>query len=221
MYSPSDKVALEMKNAPLPLKVAITPLSDSRGHDNTNYGPLHLIPLVPYATRHYDRPDAANRFISAAAYNFRPSEDFARAVADEMKQNRLFEEVFLTQREHEPGVDLIVSGNITNTLYNGNIITYGLSVFGPWLWLTGLPVGTVQNTVSLTLEMDRTSDNAMVWSCEVNGDWGKTVGYYYNWASDFDGYPLILSQGLHSCMEKLAKDIRTKDLEYWKGKRRL
>ena len=136
-----------------------------------------------------------------------------------MKQNRFFEEVFLTEREREPGVDLIVTGKITNTLYSGTIISYGLSLYGPLLWLTGLPVGTAHNTVSLSLQMDRPSDNATVWSCEVNGDWGKTVGLYYNWASDFDGYPLILRQGLHACMEKLADTIRTEDPDYWKGKR--
>ena len=218
MYSPSDTVAAELKNAPLPLKVAITPLSDARNHDNTNYGPLHLIPLVPYGSRHYDRPDAANRFISHASYNFRPSEDFAKAVMEEIKQNRFFEEVFLTQREREPGVDLIVTGTISDTLYSGTVISYGLSLYAPLLWLAGLPVGTAHNTVSLSLEMERASDNAVVWSCDVNGDWGKTVGLYYNWASDFEGYPLILRKGLHACMEKLAQDLQTKDVDHWTGK---
>jgi hypothetical protein len=218
MYNPSEKVPGEVKNAPLPLKVSVTPFLDARGQNNTSYLPLDLIPLVPYASLHYDRPDASNRFIYHAAYNFRPSEDFARAVVDEMKQNHFFEEVFLTQREREPGVDLTVTGKIISTRYNAKVLSYGLSVYGRLLPLLGLPIGTTQNSISLILEMKRASDGVVVWSYEVNGEWGKTVGIYYNWAADFDGYPLILREGLHAGMEKLADDLRTKELDYWKGK---
>jgi hypothetical protein len=96
-YTPSEKIMPEIKN-PLPLKVAVIPLEDLRGQDNTNYTLLYLIPLVPYASLHYDRPDGANRFLFHAAYNFRPSEDLAKAIVDEIKQNRFFDEVFYTQR---------------------------------------------------------------------------------------------------------------------------
>ena len=217
-YSPSEKVSTELKNAPLPLKVAVTSFLDARGQDNTSYLPLDLIPLVPYASMNYDRPDASNRFVYHAAYNFRPSEDFAKAVVDEMKQNHFFEEVFFTQREREPNVDLIVTGKIVNTRYHAKVLSYGLSIYGRLLPLIGLPIGNTQNSLSLFLEMRRASDNIVVWSYEVNGEWGKTVGIYYNWAADFDGYPLILREGLHAGMEKLADDLRTKELGYWKGK---
>lgn len=217
-YSPSEKIISEIK-APLPLKVAVLPLEDLRGQDNTDYILLYMLPLAPYGSLYYDRPDGANRFLFHAAYNFRPAEDLAKAVVDEIKQNRFFEEVFYTQREREPDIDLIIRGKIKNTLYRGKLISYGLSVYGPLLWYLGLPAGTTHNDLVLSLEMKRASDNAVVWSHEITGEWGKTVGLYYNWAADFDGYSIILRDGLHKGMEKLSKDLMSKDLEYWKGNR--
>lgn len=221
IYSPGEKIAEQLKPVTLPLRIAVPPFLDMRSQDNISYRPLHLIPLVPYANIHYDRPDAANRFISHAAYNFRPSEDFAKALVAEVKQNRFFEEVFFTQREVEPGADLVLTGKIKNTQYNAKTISYGLSVYAPFAWLIGLPVGTAHNSLSLVLEMTRPSDGAVVWFYELNGESGKTIGLYYNWASDFDGYPMMLREGLHKAMEELAHDLQSKDLDYGKGKRSL
>lgn len=215
VYKPSGAVASGMKS--LPLKVAVTNFEDRRQDENTNAVLLYLIPIVPFGSISYDRPDGANGYLFHASYNFRPSEDFAKAVVDELKQNNYFDEVFFTQRQNEPNVDLIVTGKINDTRYDGKLISYGLSVYGPLLWFLGLPSGTTHNAISLSLEMKRASDKVVVWSHEVTGEWGKTVGLYYNWAADFDGYPLILSEGLHKGMEKLASDISNKNIDYWKG----
>ena len=204
-------------NTPLPLKVAVLPFQDRRGQDNTYYVLLYLIPLVPYGAIHYDRPDGANGFLFHAAYNFRPSEDLAKAAVEELQQNGFFSEVFLTQREKEPGVDLILSGDIQEARYDGKLISYGLSAYGPLLWFFGLPAGTTHNGLTLAMTLKRTSDGQTVWSHKVSGDWGKTVGLYYNWAADFDGIPLILKDGLHEGMTRLANDLQSKPLSYWRG----
>jgi len=82
---------------------------------------------------------------------------------DEMKQDRFFEEVSYTEREREPGDDLIATGKIMDTRYSGKVITYGLSAFGTFLCYTGLPIGTAHNAVSHSLEMRRASDNVVIW----------------------------------------------------------
>jgi hypothetical protein len=107
IYSPGDNINTSNKKSPQ--KVAVLSLEDKRRQNNTNAVYLYLIPLMPYGTMEYDRPDEANGFMSYAAYNFKPSEDIAKAVVEEMKQNKIFEEVFYTQREYEPGVDMIVA----------------------------------------------------------------------------------------------------------------
>jgi len=215
VYKPSGPVATGAKT--LPLKVAVNNFEDERQNENTNASVLYWIPLVPYSSLTYDRPDGANGFLFHSAYNFRPSEDYARAVVDELRQNGYFEEVFQTQRQNEPNVDLIVTGKIKKSRYDAKFISYGLSVYGPVLWFLGLPVGTTHNEVDLVLEMRRASDKRLLWSHEVKGEYEKTVGFYYNWGADFDGYPAILGDGLHKGMEKLAGDLTSKGIDYWKG----
>lgn len=215
-YQLSPRVSMA-SSATLPLRVAVLPFEDRRGQDNTNYMLVYLVPLMPYGWINYDRPDAANGFLFHAAYNFRPSEDLAKAAVDELRQNQFFTEVFFTQREHEPGVDLILTGTIEQARYDAKIISYGLSVEGPLLWFFGLPAGTTHNRLVLRLTLQRAADGQALWSHEVSGEWGKTVGLYYNWAADFDGIPLILKEGLHAGMENLAATIAQKPLSYWRG----
>ena len=218
-YSPGEKTAVPLNNAPLPLTVAVIPFQDTRGQNNTNNQFLCLIPFVLYCSLSYDRPDAATRFLFLSAYRFHPTEDFARAVTDEINQNRFFNTVVFSRQEQEPGADLVVTGKIMETRYYGENASYGFSLWAPFLWYVGLPAGKVYNTLLLSLEMRRTSDDAVVWSHVVRREWSEIVGQYYHWAADFEGFPVILRQGLHQGMEKLANDIRTRDPNYWTGKR--
>lgn len=217
VYKPSAIVATGKTT--LPLKVAVTTFEDLRPNENFNAVLIYLIPIVPFGSISYDRPDGANGFMFHSSYNFRPSEDYAKALVDELKHNNYFEEVFFTQRHNEPNIDLIVTGKINETRYDGKMFSYGLTAYGPTLWFLGLPAGTTHNAINLSLEMKRTSDGVVVWTHEITGEWGKTVGLYYNWAADFDGFPLIISEGLHRGMEKLAKDITDKNIHYWRGTR--
>ncbi len=50
----------------------------------------------------------------------------AQAVVAELQLNGLFKEVFYTQREKEPNVDLYLTGEIINTSYHGKIFSYGV-----------------------------------------------------------------------------------------------
>jgi hypothetical protein len=213
-YIPDEKTATAPSNAPLPLTVAVKPFQDARGQNNTNNQFFCVIPFVPYCSLSYDRPDAANRFLFVSAYAFHPVDDFSRAVADEIKKNRFFKKVIFPLQVQEQGADLVLTGKIMETRYYGENASYGFSLWAPLLWYIGLPAGKVHNTVILSMEIQRSSDGAVVWSHVVRGEWSEIVGLYYHWAADFEGFPVILRQGLHQGMEKLADDIRTRDLNY-------
>ncbi|HXE96875.1 MAG TPA: hypothetical protein VN642_10745, partial [Dongiaceae bacterium] len=73
VYEPGNVV--NVNNKKLPLKVAVMPLEDKRKYENTNYVLMYLIPGMPFGILDYDRPDAANGYVTHASYNFRPSED--------------------------------------------------------------------------------------------------------------------------------------------------
>src|SRR5262249_28589984 len=63
----------------LPISLAVQRFEDQRPTSNERHFWVCMIPLVPYCTADYQRPDTANGFLTAASYNFRPDQDLAQA----------------------------------------------------------------------------------------------------------------------------------------------
>jgi len=109
-YQPS---AIRVAATPLPVTVAVEHFQDQRGTENSRYFWVCVIPLVPYCTSDYKRPENANGFLTEASYNFRPSDDLAQATSAELRQAGLFREVYVTDRTSDPNAQLAIRGNIT------------------------------------------------------------------------------------------------------------
>ncbi|HIF94211.1 MAG: hypothetical protein ABGX04_13165 [Myxococcales bacterium] len=77
------------------------------------------MPIGPFR---YERVESGAGFLTHASYQIRPAEDLAKAVVEELKRTNLFEEVFYTEREKEPNVDLFLQGSVTDMTYSGGII---------------------------------------------------------------------------------------------------
>jgi hypothetical protein len=67
--------------------------------------------------------------VNSGLWQFRPADDFARAVAQEVDNARVFRETFVGNRASD--ADYVLLGEITSTKYEGKIISYGLSAYGP------------------------------------------------------------------------------------------
>jgi hypothetical protein len=217
-YTPSELVSADAVAPLLPLRVAVRPFQDFRGFEVVDHRLLGLIPLVPYSTRSYERPERAG---TQPGFMFNPARDFPRALVDELRQNGFFREVVYDLGADERDVDLIVSGKVTSTRFVRKRMTYGLSVFaadrlGLFLALAGLPTDIYECAVSFTVEVRRASDDIVVWSHEVEGSRLNFVGAYYG-SGRYDDFAGLLRQGLHAAMASLANEIRTRDLSYWKG----
>lgn len=212
-YIPSEKLSDDIKS--LPVTVVINYLDDMRGRAREEYTGFILLPLVPYASSHYDRPEIENRF---GVKSFNPSEDFAKALMQEMKQNNLFSDVSLAQENYSKNADLVVTGRIIKASIDTKATLYGLSIFGFGPWIVGMPQGKVYNELNVEYEMRRTYDNAVVWKCEVKGDWNRIFALYYNYSKDepYTGMNEILRQNLRLGMSELAEIIKHEPLEYWK-----
>ena len=92
-----------------------------------------------------------------------------------------------------------------------------LSIEGPLLWFIGLPASYVNNSVEFSMELKRTSDGMVMWKHDVKKEWSKTCGFYYDWSAEFDGYPLIIRDGLVEGMADLSKAIAEKGPESFRG----
>ena len=200
----------------LPLTLAVQNFQDRRPDQNSTYFWLCILPLVPYCTADYDRPDTANGFVSAGAYNFRPSSDLASAAVTELRQSAIFHDVYVTDRSLDPGAQLILHGTITDTRWQGTHYGYLLGPYGPLLWVFGLPVGSVDDTLKLDLQLVRQSDGAALWSYTISGNYEKTESLYHNFGQDF-GYPEMFRSGMKTAIASLEQFAASQPAAYWEA----
>jgi hypothetical protein len=134
--------------------------------------------------------------------------DLAKAMVGELKKANLLNEVFYTEPEREPNIDYILRGRVVDMGYSGGIISYGLSVYGPLLWWIGLPAGYTTNYLEVSLEL-QTVDGRIVWqSGPFKREWKKTMGLYYNWGEEFDGYPLMMEEAARQWVSGLQSALQ-------------
>jgi len=141
--------------------VAVGPLADGRENVNHNMTMMYLIPLMPFGWQDLKTPEGVQMHLNSGLWLFRPAEDFAKAIADELNNSGIFKEAFFTNRPSEG--DLIFKGEIKSTDYDGKMITYCLSVYGPTLWLFGFPASYIENTLGLSLQLVDSKTNEVLW----------------------------------------------------------
>lgn len=198
----------------LPISLAVERFEDKRANGNERYFWVCLIPVVPYCTADYHRPDTANGFLTAGAYNFRPSEDLAQAAAGEIRGAGMFRDVFVTEHKADPGAPLILRGTIFNTDWNGTEYSYMLGPYSGVLWLLALPAGTAHNTLTVRLELAEASTGRMLWTTDINKSYERTEGLYYNYGTDF-GYPEMYREGMQAAVASLESYIMSQPPNFW------
>ena len=188
------------------LTVAVLPFEDMRGDVNSMGGfYLYLIPLVPYGSMKYERPDAANFFNTITKFEFNVTEDLSKAVVVSLQRSGLFKDVFFTFGGEKANADLIIKGKILSTDWVGKIYSYGLSVAGPALWIFGLPCGSSNNKLSLELELNDKKPSK-IWGYTLTKEATIVQGYYYSFGHDVKAYASLMEEG----MNEAVKDLNNK-----------
>ncbi|HUA33103.1 MAG TPA: hypothetical protein VMA09_05820 [Candidatus Binataceae bacterium] len=198
----------------VPVTVAVTHFKDERGTTNTQYYAVCLIPLVPYCTASYERPENANGFLTMGAYNFRPSDDLAEAAATELRQTGMFKDVFVTNRAQDPGAQLELRGTILSTNWDASRYSYMLGPYSSVLWILGLPLGSAQNKLELHLVLVATSSGQQLWTTDISQDYSTTEGFYYDFATDF-GYPQMFRTGMEPAVASLEAYVAQQPPGFW------
>ena len=136
------------KKPDLSLSVAVTTLRDERINENgaKASGLLAMIPLVPYSKILELNIPEASPFL-----NFKPTEDFSKALAEELNNASIFEEVFYSDRTKD--AKLVLRGVLKNTQIKQYWTFYGLSLPGDLLWLFGAPVGWTDNDIEIEYKL--------------------------------------------------------------------
>lgn len=199
---------IQVASAPaFPQKVAVTPFSDARNNDN-QYATLFLyaVPAWPFGWVDYERPDAARGFVSIESFDFTPSEDLPKAAAFSLRQSNLFADAFFTFGGEKDRADLILEGKIISTTYHGRILSYGLSIAAPYIWLIGAPAGTSLNRLALHLTL-KNKRGRIVWEYTFDRDDYITQWIYYRMGHDVRMYAKLMEQAMNEAITDMSSKL--------------
>lgn len=189
-----------VESSPPAVKIAVLPANDMRGHKNksaTLY--LYLIPLMPYGWVTHERPEAASMFLTIRRFEADMVEDISKAVAQHFQKAGFARTVFfdygglVDQSDYSLEIDLI------DTRYRGTTYTYGLSVYGPLLWVFGLPAGRSRIQLGLDLRL-KDPRGVVVSEHRIRAEWKFVQGLYYGWGRDMEVLARALQQGLDEAL---------------------
>lgn len=200
-YTPSS---MQSRKPLINKTLAVAPFVDAREDKNKDSLLMYMVPIVPYGKCDYSAPEGGGQKLSSMPiWQFRPSEDLAKAAAEELNASGLFKEVFFTQRPSEG--DLVFRGKINSTRYKGKMMSYGLSVYGPMLWLIGLPAGNVENELNVDFSLEDNSTKEKLWSKNFEEEYKKTA-FIYNLPSDF-AYDILYKKALLDAIKDIENSL--------------
>jgi len=195
-YAPEPRIASEPS---IDMAVAVPPFEDRRQNVNKNMLLMYMIPLMPYGWADFQTPEGIQMHVSSGLWQFRPTDDFARAVAQEIDNARIFRETFVSNRASEG--DLVLIGEIRSTRYQGKMISYMLSVYGPLLWFIGFPAATTSNELEIHLRLVKTPMDPPLWEHTIRGELSD-LSFLYVMRPDFR-YDELLKNGLREAIQSL------------------
>lgn len=184
----------------------VLPFADERDNINKNRVSLYLIPLMPFGWADCNIPEGQQMHLNSGIWiNYKPTEDFAKALAQELENAHIFSETYFDFRKGDS--DIVINGEILNTKYSGKLISYGLSVYGPLLWLIGLPATTVNNELSIKLICLDAKSKQILFSKKYSAPRYTKVSWIYAIKNDFN-YPSMLKDIYADFVSDLRCNLR-------------
>ena len=136
------------KKADVNLSVVVPSLRDERINENGAKASawLALIPLVPYSTLNEFNVPESSPFLQ-----FKPIEDFSKAITEELNNASIFNGVYFSDRSKD--ADLILVETLKESKLKQSWTWYGLSLPGDLLWVFGAPVGWTNNDITIEYKL--------------------------------------------------------------------
>ena len=171
--------------------IAVVAYEDERENKNSNLIGLYALPLMPFGWQELNSPEGIQQHMnSGMGINYKPTEDYPKALSEDLKKTGLFSDAFFDYRKSTS--DYAVKGKILSTKYVGRLWSYGLSVEGPLLWFIGLPSVTINNEVELDLSLVNSKTDKVLFSKVYTAN-RSNVSFLYYIADDFD-YPEMVAE---------------------------
>ncbi|MCP3967334.1 MAG: hypothetical protein GY750_08655 [Lentisphaerae bacterium] len=217
-YPPQNAKQVYFANVPLYSDaVTVVTLRDKRPSvKEEEFGTLllGLIPLWPYGYVDCPQPEYGAFFNSAEGFRFDASRDLTNSVMESLEHSNLFKEVKFSRDMRDVTTRLVLTGDINSTEYIGRVWSYGVSIFCPWLWLVGLPAGNFTNELDLTIKLQDSKTEKVLWTYEFKERDSRVVGFYYNYGRDFEEYSPLMLKAMNQALEKLETELRLDQVKY-------
>lgn len=204
IVTPQQDIQQNIAKEERQLNLAVAPFAEKRG-ELQSYGSVYkyLIPLVPYGAIRYERPDEAKMFNIKNEFEFNMSENLLEVLIAAVRNSSLFGEVILTPTPLASKADLILSGDIHSTFYEGKTYSYGISFLGPALWCFGLPAGSSHKRLNIELYLKKIDSGEVVWSYNLNKEKTLVQGLYHNWGKDVNSFANLMQEGVKEAIADL------------------
>ena len=158
-------------------RVVVTPLDDLRLYENRNLGVFLacFVPLMPYGTVTINRPELMPVWKARGVRPFKPTDDVAKAIAEELDNSGIFSQVVFSRYPKDE--DLVLLGDLMVLKDDRWITLYGLTYFfGDFLWIMGAPMGGTANELTLKLTLVERETEKVLWSqtfseCDREMEW--------------------------------------------------
>ena len=188
----------------VPVKVAVQPLRDLRGENANESSWMVAIPLVPYGVDSFDRPENYETLEGAPLIRMTPSRDFARAIADELRNAGVFSSVTY-EDGNAPAADLVLTGSVKTTGWRRAYTTYMLGPVGPLLWMLGAPIATTTNRVVIDLQLAPAGSAQTLWKFSIEFEDRHVIGAYYGSSESVENYSEAVQEATKLALEDLVK----------------
>jgi len=196
---------------PIQATLVVLPLEDLRGTEEKDEYWKVAIPLVPHGVASYDRPETVVHPEQVDELFFDPPKDFARALADEIREANIFSNVTLSESPTPPPGDYVLRGRLHSTRWERRLTTYLLGPLGTVLWMVGLPMGETTTEVEMDLRLSPAGDPSQVlWRFAMKFNGAVNDGVYYGLEEEVQSYPVALQDALRPAIHDLVDKSKTR-----------
>ena len=184
------------------LAIAVKQLTDNRAPRrwSSSQGRMFLtyVPLIPFVEIPFERVDESLEKIGVAG--LLPDAGLPRQVSQalvrDLVKSGIAKKSFLVREGIEsPPAHLLLTGELLSTKHTQYATSYMLGIFGVYLWLLPIPVGSTVADIEARISLSDPNGNE-VWRCSVEGT-SRAITTLYNSANGARTDPQLRMQTHH------------------------
>jgi len=186
--------------------LVVYPFSDQR-NDEVNSNLWCFLPFVISCETKDPRPEKLPKHAFSKRWTFSPSEDIAKGFSIELQGHHLFKKVEYSTMKYDTAkipADLALHGTLHSTVYEQDLMTYGLSILGAvFAWSVGAPIFTVGNHLAFEIAIHDQASGRVIWENVYEGEFENYASPFYRWRPLDFSYDKLLAKMMPAILADL------------------